>query len=135
MHVIKIQIQKKWMSELISIDAWALSKTQRTIPVISAGSGKSQHVTQSLLDFGAAHLGAMHFIARAVARPWSATAQVLYSAASGGVGLGLGLLVAGQLYARFGFLSMLAMALVSTLALAGFVWLALRWRGRLMGPA
>lgn len=31
--------------------AWALSKTQRTIPVISAGSGKSQHVTQSLLDF------------------------------------------------------------------------------------
>ena len=87
------------------------------------------------LTFGAAHLGAMHFIARAVARPWSATAQVLYSAASGGVGLGLGLLVAGQLYARFGFLSMLAMALVSTLALAGFVWLALRWRGRLMGPA
>ncbi len=31
--------------------AWALSRTQRTIPVISAGSGKSQHVTQSLLDF------------------------------------------------------------------------------------
>jgi aspartate carbamoyltransferase catalytic subunit len=31
--------------------AWALSQTKRTIPVISAGSGKSQHVTQSLLDF------------------------------------------------------------------------------------
>lgn len=31
--------------------SWALSKTKRTIPVISAGSGKSQHVTQSLLDF------------------------------------------------------------------------------------
>lgn len=30
--------------------AWALTRTQRTIPVISAGSGKSQHVTQSLLD-------------------------------------------------------------------------------------
>lgn len=30
--------------------AWALSKSQRPIPVISAGSGKSQHVTQSLLD-------------------------------------------------------------------------------------
>ncbi len=30
--------------------AWALARTQRTIPVISAGSGKSQHVTQSLLD-------------------------------------------------------------------------------------
>lgn len=30
--------------------AWALSRTQRPIPVLSAGSGKSQHVTQSLLD-------------------------------------------------------------------------------------
>ena len=30
--------------------AWALSKSARPIPVISAGSGKSQHVTQSLLD-------------------------------------------------------------------------------------
>ncbi len=30
--------------------AWALSQTGRPIPVISAGSGKSQHVTQSLLD-------------------------------------------------------------------------------------
>lgn len=30
--------------------SWALSQTQRQIPVISAGSGKSQHVTQSLLD-------------------------------------------------------------------------------------
>jgi aspartate carbamoyltransferase len=30
--------------------AWALSTSQRPIPVISGGSGKSQHVTQSLLD-------------------------------------------------------------------------------------
>ncbi|MEM6992416.1 MAG: aspartate carbamoyltransferase [Myxococcota bacterium] len=30
--------------------AWALSQSGRPIPVISAGSGKSQHVTQSLLD-------------------------------------------------------------------------------------
>lgn len=30
--------------------AWALSSTGRAIPVISAGCGKSQHVTQSLLD-------------------------------------------------------------------------------------
>lgn len=30
--------------------AWALSRAGRPIPVISAGSGKSQHVTQSLLD-------------------------------------------------------------------------------------
>ncbi len=30
--------------------AWALGQTQRCIPVISAGSGHDQHVTQSLLD-------------------------------------------------------------------------------------
>ncbi len=30
--------------------AWALSRSGRPIPVISAGSGKSQHVSQSLLD-------------------------------------------------------------------------------------
>ncbi len=30
--------------------AWALSRSHRPIPVISAGSGHSQHVTQSLLD-------------------------------------------------------------------------------------
>jgi aspartate carbamoyltransferase catalytic subunit len=30
--------------------SWALSRSGRVIPVISAGSGKSQHVTQSLLD-------------------------------------------------------------------------------------
>ncbi len=30
--------------------AWALSRSARPIPVISAGSGRSQHVTQSLLD-------------------------------------------------------------------------------------
>jgi len=30
--------------------SWALSRAQRVIPVISAGSGRSQHVTQSLLD-------------------------------------------------------------------------------------
>ncbi len=87
------------------------------------------------LTFGAAHLGAMHFIARHVARPWSATAQVLYSAASGGIGLGLGLLAAGQLYERFGFQSMLVMAALSALALAGSAWLALRWRGRVLGIA
>jgi aspartate carbamoyltransferase len=30
--------------------SWALMRSRRSIPVISAGAGKSQHVTQSLLD-------------------------------------------------------------------------------------
>jgi len=48
--------------------------------------------------FGAAHLGAMHFIARAAPPGLAATAQGLYAAATGGIGLGLALLLAGQLY-------------------------------------
>ena len=37
--------------EFSTLAAWALHRSQRSIPVISAGSGKSQHVTQALLDF------------------------------------------------------------------------------------
>lgn len=36
--------------EFATAAAWALHRSQRPIPVISAGSGKSQHATQSLLD-------------------------------------------------------------------------------------
>ncbi len=51
--------------------------------------------------FGATHLGAMHFVARTVAPSMSATAQSLYSAAVMGLGLGLMLLISGELYSRF----------------------------------
>jgi aspartate carbamoyltransferase catalytic subunit len=37
--------------EFSTVAAWAMHRSQRSIPVISAGSGKSQHVTQALLDF------------------------------------------------------------------------------------
>ena len=49
--------------------------------------------------FGAAHLGAIHFIARAVPPALSATAQSLYSSLVMGLGLGLMLLASGPLYA------------------------------------
>jgi len=52
--------------------------------------------------FGATHLGAIHFVARVVAPSMSATAQSLYSAAVMGLGLGLMLLISGELYGRFG---------------------------------
>jgi len=52
-------------------------------------------------SFGATHLGAIHFVARAVAPSMSATAQSLYSAAVMGLGLGLMLLISGELYGRF----------------------------------
>jgi len=48
--------------------------------------------------FGAAHFGAMHFIARAAPPGLAATAQGLYAAAAGGIGIGFALLLAGWLY-------------------------------------
>lgn len=52
--------------------------------------------------FGAMHLGAMAFIARTVPAASANTAQSLFSALTGGVGLGAGLLAAGALYAAWG---------------------------------
>lgn len=63
--------------------------------------------------FGAAHLGAMHFIARRAPKGSAATAQSLYAAISGGLAMGLALLMAGFLYARdpgFAFYAMAGLA-------------------------
>jgi len=53
------------------------------------------------LTFGAAHLGAMHFMTRAVPLSISATAQVLYAALPLGIGFGLAMPLAGIAYQRF----------------------------------
>ncbi len=60
-------------------------------------------VVQALhaFTFGAAHLGAMHFITRAVPASMSATAQSLYSAVVMGIGLGLAMIASGPLYGAF----------------------------------
>lgn len=52
--------------------------------------------------FGAAHLGAIHFISRHVPPVLSASAQSLYSAMVMGLGIGLAILAAGPLYGAFG---------------------------------
>jgi PPP family 3-phenylpropionic acid transporter len=54
------------------------------------------------LTFGAAHLGAMHFMTRTVPLSISATAQVLYAALPLGVGMGLVMPLAGLAYQRLG---------------------------------
>jgi len=65
------------------------------------------------LSFGAAHLGAMHQLARSVPAEQSATGQALYSAAVSGFGFGFATLLSGPLYAAYGggaYLAMAAMA-------------------------
>ncbi|MFQ5775647.1 MAG: 3-phenylpropionate MFS transporter [Kiloniellaceae bacterium] len=78
--------------------------------------------------FGAAHLGAMHFIARAAPPGLSATAQALYSAVSGGLAMGLAMLIAGRLYADLGGGAFTAMAALS--AAGGLLALVLARRER-----
>lgn len=65
------------------------------------------------LTFGAAHLGAMHHLARSAPAGQAATAQALYTAAVGGIGQGLLLLLAGMLYGALGASAFLAMAAVA----------------------
>lgn len=67
--------------------------------------------------FGATHLGAMHFIARRAPKASSATALSLYAAISGGLGMGLALLLAGFLYSDSPALAFFAMAGLAGLSL------------------
>ena len=79
--------------------------------------------------FGAAHLGALHFIADAVPEHCSATAQGLYAAVTAGIAMGLGLTMAGPLYNLMGAEAYWIMALFGALSLLGSWWLMMHWRG------
>jgi PPP family 3-phenylpropionic acid transporter len=70
------------------------------------------------LSFGAAHLAAMHFIARAVPPTLSGTAQALYSASVAGLGFGAAMALSGTLYAMLGGLAYWAMAGLAALGTA-----------------
>ncbi len=77
--------------------------------------------------FGAAHLGAMHFLARTAPPGLATSAQALYSAVSGGLAIGLAILVSGWLYAELEGGAFLVMAALS--ALGGVLTLVLFRRG------
>jgi MFS transporter, PPP family, 3-phenylpropionic acid transporter len=69
------------------------------------------------LTFGAAHLGAIHVIARTVPAAQAGTAQALYASVVGGVAMGTAMLLAGPLYANFGGRAYWAMAALGALGL------------------
>jgi PPP family 3-phenylpropionic acid transporter len=97
---------------------WTVTAFATSVPILA--------VVQLLhaLTFAAAHLGAMHHLARTIPAEQGATAQAIYGAVVGGIGLGFLVLLAGALYGAGGGLAYLAMA---GLAAAGGVvsrWLA-----------
>jgi MFS transporter, PPP family, 3-phenylpropionic acid transporter len=78
------------------------------------------------LTFAATHLGAMHYLADAVPQAQAATAQSVFSAIVGGLGLGLASLLAGALYGAWGGGAYFAMAAMAGLGGVLALWIARR---------
>ena len=76
--------------------------------------------------FGAAHLGAIHFIARHVPMSVSATAQSYYSATVMGLGIGTALFAVGPIYAASPTGAFLSMAVLSGAAVVPAIFLIRR---------
>lgn len=74
---------------------WLMTAASDALPVLVLA--QALHA----FTFGAAHLGAIHFISRHVPPSLSASAQSLYSAVVMGLGISLAILVSGPLYGAF----------------------------------
>lgn len=82
--------------------------------------------------FGAAHLGAMHFVARAVPGHLVGTAQSIYAAVTIGVFMSVGQYASGHLFASFGAQGYLLMAGISACAMAASILLGRLWHGGIL---
>lgn len=81
------------------------------------------------LTYGASHLGAIHFIGRAVPTSASGTAQALYATVAAGIFHGLATMVSGLAYARFGESAYFAMAALAAIGLGAALVLRQLWTG------
>jgi PPP family 3-phenylpropionic acid transporter len=81
------------------------------------------------LTYGATHVGAIHFISRAVPEAASGTAQALYATVAAGLLMGGATLLSGSLYAAFGGSAYFAMAVLSAVGLAASVLVLRGWDG------
>jgi PPP family 3-phenylpropionic acid transporter len=84
-------------------------------------------------SFGAAHLGAMGFMARAVPRELAATAQGMIATVSGIV-TASATAVSGLVYAASGSLAYLVMAAMALVGLVSALYAGRRWRDEPLGP-
>ena len=82
------------------------------------------------VTYGASHIGAIHFIGKAIPLRATGSAQALYATVAAGVAMGFATIVAGWLYARYGGGSYAAMAVIAVVALAASLRLNALWSGR-----
>lgn len=80
---------------LVGIVRWTLTGASDSLSVLI--------IVQSLhaFTFGAAHLGAVHYISANIPEELSATAQSIYSAVVMGIAMGVMMILAGHLYGAF----------------------------------
>lgn len=81
------------------------------------------------LTYGASHLGAMHFISRAVPEAAQGTAQALYATMAMGILIGGATLASGALYAHVGVSAYAGMAAMAALGLLAALFVRARWHG------
>ena len=88
-------------------------------------------LVQSLhgFSFGACHLGAVHFMSRAVHRSASASAQTLYTSVATGLVPGVAMLGVGRLYGALAGAAYLVAAAVASIAVILALLLDRRWTG------
>lgn len=81
------------------------------------------------VTYGASHIGAIHFISKAVPQRAAGSAQALYATVAAGLAMGIATLIAGWFYASHGGASYFAMAAISVAALAASIHLGRLWPG------
>lgn len=84
------------------------------------------------VTFACCHLAMMIVLARAVPVSHSATAQGLFVAVMGAVGMGLSTAFSGWLYGRFGAQGYFAMAAMAALGVGAGLMVGRRWNGEML---
>jgi PPP family 3-phenylpropionic acid transporter len=84
------------------------------------------------LTFGAAHVGAIHYMAKTVPEGQTGTSQALYASVTGGIAMGAAMLASGPLYAAFAGQGYWAMAAIAAVGLGASI--VLRAEGPAMTP-
>lgn len=79
------------------------------------------------LTYGATHLGAILFVARAVPDDVSGTVQALYATFASGVAMGFATFASGPLFKSFAGGAYFAMSLIAVMALLAAFFIRMRW--------
>ena len=118
-----------WLAALAAVVRWTATAFDPSLAVLFP--------VQLLhaLTFGAAHLGAVHFISEAVPEECAGTAQGLYASVTAGVAMGAAMMASGPLYQAWGGQAYLAMGGLGIVAFVATTILMRSWQGeRLIAP-